>query len=342
MPNYDQKIMLQYLQANIKPELTFDPNCDLSLWKEKVRNKLLDLMGQMPEKNELSFEIEYEKKHNGYLERRFNFKAEIASDVPCHLLLPNSKKPPYPLVICLQGHSPGMHISLGKANSKMEEYLLQGGRDFAIQAVNQGYAALAVEQRCLGERKFFDKEIEESLGYCHHMSLNELMYGRTMIGLRSMDISRAIDVIEKFDEIDSSKIACMGNSGGGTITYFASCIEPRIKVVMSSCYICSYSDSIGTFGHCACNYIPNIARYFDIGDLAILIAPRPLIVIAGRNDPIFPLDGVKKAFNIIEQIYIKLGHSNNCRLIIGDGGHQFYPNIAWPVFKEMSQWDKIL
>ncbi|MDR1637737.1 MAG: hypothetical protein LBR93_10435, partial [Treponema sp.] len=33
-----------------------------------------------------------------------------------------------------------------------------------------------------------------------------------------------------------------------------------------------------------------------MGDLAGLVAPRPLVVVSGREDPIFPQHGVQKAF----------------------------------------------
>jgi 2-keto-3-deoxy-galactonokinase len=55
-------------------------------------------------------------------------------------------------MICLQGHAPGMHISIGQAGDEHEEELIEGDRDFALQAVRNGYVALALEQRCFGER----------------------------------------------------------------------------------------------------------------------------------------------------------------------------------------------
>jgi hypothetical protein len=55
--------------------------------------------------------------------------------------------------------------------------------------------------------------------------------------------------------------------------------------------------------HCADNYIPGILRYFEMGDLACLIAPRPLVVVAGRQDDISPIKGVRETFDTIQRIY---------------------------------------
>jgi dipeptidyl aminopeptidase/acylaminoacyl peptidase len=165
-----------------------------------------------------------------------------------------------------------------------------------------------------------------------------LLLGRTMIGERVWDVSRAIDALNCFPDVDTSRTGCMGNSGGGTITYFAACLEPRISIAMPSCYVCTFRDSIGRIDHCEDNYIPRALRYFEMGDLACLIAPRPLVVVAGRDDPIFPIAGVEEAFDTIRQIYAAAGAPDHCRLVIGDGGHRFYAAQAWRAFRDLAGW----
>ena len=75
-----------------------------------------------------------------------------------------------------------------------------------------------------------------------------------------------------------------------------------------------------------------------MADLAGLIAPRPLIVVAGRADPIFTISGVEEAFDTIQQIYRAAGVPDQCRLIIGEGGHRFYAAQSWPVFRNLAGW----
>lgn len=75
-----------------------------------------------------------------------------------------------------------------------------------------------------------------------------------------------------------------------------------------------------------------------MGDLAGLIAPRKLIIVAGREDDIFPIDSVIENYKIIESIYEAVEASGKCSLIIGEKGHQFYPDMVWPVFNRLSGW----
>lgn len=318
--------------------LRFDPTTDFSAWRTAINAKLRELLGVVPTRVPLDVQVEAERVEPGFVDRRFVFCSEAGADVPCHLLLPKGGNGPYPVVICLQGHSNGMHISLGREKGPGDREQISGGdRDFALQAVRQGYAALVLEQRCFGERcDTRPKERHMFQPNCAHASMVSLLLGRTMIGERVWDVSRAIDALATFPELDLNRIACMGNSGGGTITYFATCLEPRIRVAMPSCYVCTFGGSFGVIDHCVCNYIPGIMRYFEMGDLAGLIAPRPLIVVAGRKDPIFPFPAVQETFATIQQIYAAAGAPERCRLVVGEEGHRFYADAAWPVFRAMS------
>jgi hypothetical protein len=229
-----------------------------------------------------------------------------------------------------------MHISLGRPKHQGDDERITGGdRDFALQAVRRGYAALVVEQRCFGERAL---PKAEQPGTCHHGSMGALLVGRTMIGERVWDVSRAIDLLSRFDGVDINRIACMGNSGGGTITYFASMLDPRIGAAMPSCYVCTFRHSIGSIHHCADNYIPGVLKHFEMGDLSCLIAPRPLVVVAGEHDEIFPINAVRRTFETIRRVYAAAGAPDACRLVVGPEGHRFYADLAWPALRELTGW----
>jgi dienelactone hydrolase len=313
---------------NAPPALSFALHGREPDYRKKLFDALKAVLGDMPERVEPQIEIEYEKRKKGYTERRFSFLTEKDTRVPCHLLIPDAAKLPAPLAICLQGHSSGMHISLGKAKT-IKEFckIRRGDRDYALQAAERGYCALVMEQRCFGERKS-----EARLSYaerCLFASGNALLLGRTMLGERVWDVSRAIDAVAVMPEVDLSKIICLGNSGGGTVTYYAACMDGRIGIAIPSCSVCTYKGSIGSVRHCFCNYLPGAAKYFDMGDLAALIAPRALIVIAGKKDPLFPFAEVKKCFDNIRNIYANSGVPERCALLAGNGGHRFYENLCW-------------
>jgi dienelactone hydrolase len=211
-----------------------------------------------------------------------------------------------------------------------------GDRDFALQAVANGFVALAVEQRCFGERCETLQEHRWS-HTCIDAAMHSLMLGRTMAGERVTDVVRAIDLLAAQPEVDAGRIMCMGNSGGGTVTFYAACVDARIRLAVPSCSFCTYADSIMRIQHCPDNYLPGILCVAEMGELAGLIAPRGLLVVAGAEDPIFPLAGVRKAFSSARSIFKAAGCAEGVRLVTGEGGHRFYAAQAWPVIQDMMQ-----
>ena len=322
------------LLQNVKPALAFDPSADYAAWKAKVQEKFLELLVDMPEKVDLNIRVEFEKEEAEFIERRIIIDVEKDCSMPCHLLIPKGGKAPYPTVICLQGHSTGMHISLGRSIYPKDDYYLRGvDNEYGLQALREGYAVLIMEQRGFGERKSDPTKVKGDTT-CDHDAKVAILLGRTLIGERVWDVARAIDMLETMPEVDKEKIGIMGLSGGGTATFYAAAFDERLKVAMPAGSVCSFDKSIGIMGHCGCNYIPGMIKEFDMGEIACLIAPRKLVVVTGDKDPIFLLDGVKKVYGVIEQIYEKENAKDNCSLIVGDGQHRFFADPGWKIFRE--------
>ena len=287
---------------------------------------------------EFQTEIEEEVQKDGYRQIRFSFFSEVGAVVTCYLLLPDLGKEKYPLVITLQGHSSGFHNSIGVVKYKEDEAYQPRGQ-FAVQSVKEGYATLAIEQRGMGERAAVNGDFRRvhlgDRGGCYYEAVTGFLLGRTLIGERCWDVSKAIDVVkETFPECDTDKIVINGNSGGGTASYYAACYDERIKVCMPSSAFCPYKESILRFYHCSCNYIPHAYKYFDMQDLACLIAPRKLSIVAGKYDTAFLIDGVRYGYETVKKIYEKADVKDNCRLVETEKGHFWCEDIVWKTINE--------
>ena len=326
----------EYMKT-VRPQLRYMPEEDPHTWQERARAKLREILG-VPASCEVSaINVEWTHEQKDHTETRFTFTSEPGADVVCHLLMPKKDKlESMPLAICVQGHSTGMHISLGRAKFEGDrEDIEDGDRDFARQALRRGFAALALEQRAFGERG----AKEDGTPNCRQSAMAALLMGRTLIGDRCLDVSRAIDAVESnFPEIDTSRIAMMGNSGGGTTTIYAAALDTRIMAAMPSCALCGYYASIGAMEHCFCNYVPGIMNWFDMGDIAALIAPRPLIVVNGATDVSFPLPSAVEQVKIASRLYNRMGAGDKLRHVIGPEGHRFYAALAWPEFASATGW----
>jgi len=328
---------ISQLAAGIEPSMAFKEGTDLEAWRGKAHEKLEELLGLPLPDCDTDYRVEETEETLKYTSIRFTFQSEPGYYVPCTLLVPKGAEKPLPGVICLQGHSTGAHISLGQPIYEGDAKSIAGGRDFAVRAVEEGFCAIAMEQRYMG--KLGGREDGKPACSADRAGMGSFLLGRTPIGERVWDIHKLIDVIEAHmtQYIDAAHIICMGNSGGGTATFYASCYEERICLSMPSCAVCTYDDSIMAMSHCGCNCVPSIRKYFNMGDLGCLIAPRPFVIVCGVEDRIFPLAGVEKSFEVVQRAYKSIGKENLCHLVKGQGGHQFYPDDAWPVAKKLMQ-----
>jgi dienelactone hydrolase len=311
------------------PRLHHTLGRDFAIWQKELRRELVEILA-LPSRQgaPLDGKLEAETEHDGYRMQRLRFTAEPGEVVPGYLLRPKNTPSPHPVMICLQGHTPGMHISIGQARNEREKDALSGGRDLALQAVARGWAALVIEQRAFGERA------ERNVS-CNDAALRALHRGRPLTGQRVFDVMRAIDFAATQPGLDVQRLGCMGNSTGGTVSFYAACVDPRIELAVVSCSFCTFEDSWLSLPHCACGYLPGIMQAADMPDLAGLIAPRRLLIVAGRKDSLARYEGVEKGFRRAQEIFAAGGAANRVRLVAGDGGHQFYPELAWPVVAEM-------
>ena len=315
------------------PKLSFDPKKDFAEQQRAVRERLAALLKMPAKQTDPIPLIEWEDDTSAeFDEIRFRFESESDFFVPAHLILPKSRAEKLPIVICLQGHSKGMHVSMARADIGSKEVVKPAGnRDFARQAVARGYAAVIMEQRGFGEQL---SDISPQQG-CHMLAMQALALGRTLLGERVFDVSRLIDALARFEMLDMSRIGLMGNSAGGTTSYYTAAVDERVKVVMPSCAVGEFACSFLKYHHCVCGFLPDFCNWFDMPDLAAAIAPRPLVMVAGEHDAICEAASVYRAWeDKIRPIYQAANAPQSCRLVMGAEGHRFYADPAWPVFDE--------
>lgn len=340
--NLSPSIVHHRLTKENPPRLAYAGG-DVKAWQQKLRRKLAQLMGydRMPaEACPLRPRKLWWQGHELGTIEKVAFTTEPGSDTVAYFCLPHQPitNPP-PVFICLQGHSTGMHNSIGRSTDTPPGAKdVEGDRDFALHCMRHGVAALCIEQRGFGERRETrQKEIQGGSTTCHEAAMHALMLGRTLAAERVYDVDRGIDYLLTRPEVDSTRIGVMGNSGGGLISVLAAALLPRIAYTMPSCGFATYASSIMAIHHCVDNYVPGILLEAEMGDVLGLFAPKPVVVVAGKTDPIFPINGVREAFRQTRRIYEAADAGDQCKLVVGPKGHQFYAALAWPKMLKLMQ-----
>ena len=319
-----------------KPKFSFDRKGDVLLQRKMLREKFISILGiDEIAKNdcEMQYEIIESVVKDGYTRYKIHYYSEKDCVVPCYLLIPNDGKDKHPLAICVAGHLERgylMYVGEGNYDNSFPEDMVKR-TSVAVQAVKNGFCALAIEQRGMASQ-YTDKEKRKQIhkSYCGFNAFQGIAIGRTLIGERCWDVKKGIDYMEKFfPQVDTTKIVMTGGSGGGTASYYSAAFDERITISAPCVAFCSFDKSILEVNHCPCNYIPNSFNYFDMQDLSLLIAPRHLIITNGKLDLVFLPDGVKKGFETVKEIYSAFGAEDNIELIMTEYGHKWAPEIVW-------------
>jgi dienelactone hydrolase len=329
VPDFDPVAytMERYKSAPLKLTFKATNRKDAEVWQKKLRLRLTDLLGGFPrERTPLNYQLLETRDFPTYTREKFVYYSKPGVAVLGYLLLPRKVAKPAPTVICIAGHGRGVDdivgIDLyGKDRTQREGYQY----DFAIQAVEHGLAAVAIEPMAFGCRRD-PITVKKGIGAvsCQPAAGSALLLGETMIGWRAWDVMRAIDWIETRPDLDAKRIGCMGISGGGTCTVFTTALEPRIKAAFVSGYLNTFRNCIMSVSHCIDNYVPGILNWAELYDVAGLIAPRPMFAESGDVDPIFPLAGSQEGFAKVHNVYEVFGSANSVQHEIFNGPHEFH------------------
>ncbi|MFN7918535.1 MAG: alpha/beta hydrolase family protein [Bryobacteraceae bacterium] len=329
MPQFDPLIWAREQYRSAKLQLTFKASNrkQAEAWQKKLRAKVVELMGGFPhERVPLEPQTLETREFDGYRREKIVFHSRPGVMVLAYLLTPKNGKSPYAPMICLPGHGRGVDDIVG-IDDKGRERTGKAGyqHDFAIQAAEHGMAAVAIEQMAFGCRR--DKTtLGRSLGTsaCQPLAGAALLMGQTMIGWRVWDVMRTIDWIATRSELDSTRVGCMGISGGGQTTLWSAAVDPRIQVAYISGHLCTFLDSIFSIAHCIDNYVPGVLDWAEMYDVAGLIAPRPLFVESGDRDNIFPVEAAKQSFERTRRVYEVFGAADKAEQEVFSGEHSFH------------------
>lgn len=324
--------------------MTFDAEAagDFRYWQRSLREALMSLLAVHPQDEcEVRGEVVSEREMDGYTRQYVRFNSRDGVIIPAFLLIPHNQRGAdlqvrqLPAVLCLHGHGPGKCVPANFGQDvKGNPVVVEGERDYAVQAVREGYIALVPDLRGMGEL-MLQQDLDNNLGCsCQQLSQRALMVGRTLLGMRVLDCISAVDYLLTLPQVDPTALICTGQSGGGTATLFATALDTRFAMSIPSCYFCTFEHSIMAMSHCDCNYAPGLLNLCEMYDLAGLVAPRPLLIIGGEQDSIFPLAGVKIAFEQAQQMYKAAARPELIELYVGPEGHRYYNARVWDFVRE--------
>ena len=295
---------------------------DFDAWKQKARDKVFDCMLAPPPAPANGYDVKvlYEEQRDGYKARKLEIRLSRYYTVPAYLLIPDGKGP-FPAVNVLHDH--GAHLFIGKEKvirplvcedsvvvKDAEEWVKNyEGQYFGDYLAQHGYVVFSSDAPMWGERG--QKEGPRRDRY-DMIAGNMMMYGIDLSAYMTFDDIRATDYLASLPEVDSLRIGCTGWSMGGYRAWMLSALSDHIKAGAAVCWMVTTDEQLsfrysrtenGGFANC----LPGLRRWLDYPHVASIACPKPMLFINGSQDKLFPVAGVKKAFQTMHEVWDSQG-----------------------------------
>lgn len=270
----------------------------------------------------LSQKVLKEERRRGYTVRTVS--AEICRNLNmlCYVLIPDKPSGSGIAAFCGHGYGARQIIRQSKTGKhRIINFIDNYQKNFAQQLAMNGHTVIVPEFIGFGEARLKkDMHIPFYGSSCDTVSHHSLIYGFTAAGMRIYQAMCCIDLL--INKYGCGEIGCMGISGGGLVSLYTACLDERIKKCCVCGYINTFRTSILARWHCPDNYIPGIYAAGDMYDYACCIAPRKLMMQAGKKDKLFTADGSEKAAKEIQKFYALAGAEKNFYPVLFGGKHE--------------------
>jgi dienelactone hydrolase len=141
-----------------------------------------------------------------------------------------------------------------------------------------------------------------------------------------------LDYLTTRSEVEPEALGCVGLSYGAMATLFLTAIEPRIRAAVVSGGLSSYEAMLEHDATvCAGQVIPGMMEWFDLPDVAMAIAPRPVLYEIMRRDSCFDFTRAQAVWKQVAEVYAGLGVSNHIGMDTPDTDHR-YSGVHAPAF----------
>lgn len=295
--------------------------------EERIRAVWHDYVGALPDPIPPKWRVIGEDRLDGITRLHIVYDAPGAGDadiepVPAYLMIPDSaRENPAPAAMAL-------HPTHNRGKDVVSIPGVGANRQYGYELARRGYVVLAPDGIASGERVRPGEEYWDTSGFYQRSP------GWTVIGRMMTDHRQGVELLQSLDEVDSSQIVAIGHSLGGYNAVFLAGLDPRITATVSSCGSSMWADDPRPgrwFRGQPFTHLPRFAEDVDAGvvpfewhEITALVAPRPMLVFATRQDDCFPHhESISAGMAEVKKLYATLDHPDAFEFLLGSGGHDF-------------------
>ncbi|MFD9441784.1 dienelactone hydrolase family protein [Streptomyces sp. NPDC060006] len=304
----------------LKDELRFplawgtSPIRDFRAWRRAARATVEEHLFVDRDTTAYAMECGDRSEGDGYTRETVTLSLTRYERVRGALLTPHGTGP-FPAVLLLHDH--GSRFDIGKeklirpwgagqarlasAQAWADRYF--SGRFVGDELARRGYVVLALDALGWGDRGPVTYEQQQAL------ASNFLNLGSSLAGLMAREDVRAARFLAGLDRVDRHRVAALGFSMGAFRAWQAAALSDDLAAAASVCWMTGLKEVMvpgnnilrGQSSYWMLH--PGLARHLDFPDVASIAAPRPMLFFHGAQDPLFPAEGVRVAYDKMRAVW---------------------------------------
>lgn len=347
---------------------------DVNHWRSEVRQRLIERLA-IPDIGGLP-EVKVRKQYNydGLHIEELTWQLPYGRATEGILLKPANATKPLPGILAFHDHGANKYFGTRKITrtsdeqhpvmkDHQQEYYSE--KAWANEIAKRGYVVLVPDAFPFASRRVMLQDVPEHLrqgltdddpenpqnikayndwaaDHEHIMAKSLFSAGTTWPGVFFAEDRKALDILCARKDVDASRIGCGGLSGGGMRTVFMGGLDPRIKCAVCVGFMTTWKEFVvdKSFTHTWMVYVPVLPNELDFPEILGLRAPLPTLVLNDEEDGLYTLGEMKRADNILREVFAKAKAEDKYACSYYPGPHKFDAKMQGEAFQWFDKWLK--
>ncbi|OAI41304.1 hypothetical protein AYO40_03350 [Planctomycetaceae bacterium SCGC AG-212-D15] len=306
-------------------------------WQAEFGAKLRALLGPFTPPTKWKTIVQKTADLEDHRREELVLTAEGCPPLPVYLLLPRPKADKRRAgILALHGHGgQGHHPVAGRDDLPGVANAIKSAHyDYGRQLAQRGYAVAVPCFTPFGVRAG-NRELFGKADPCSDTFLRMQALGKLLIAENLRDALWSLQLLAGHEEVDASRLGCVGLSYGGRMTMLTAAVEPRIKVAVVSGALNLMKERVRNPYSCGAQIIPGLLKYGDTPEIGSLIAPRPCLWEAGLRDGLIPAKEADEMLGRMRRAYKALDAEDRLQVDRHEGGHVWNGKVAYPLIDKV-------
>lgn len=364
------------LMENKLPSYSFRKKewSDIKKWREAALKRALERMA-IPDLGGLpAIKIVKSYTYEGLQVEELEWQLPYGRPTEGIVLKPQNAQGKLPAILAFHDHGGNKYFGtrkITKTSADQHPMMVEHQRQYyegfawANELAKRGYVVLVPDNFTFGSRRVMMQDVPEFLRqglsdvdpekqeninaynrwagqHEHIMSKSLFSGGTTWPGVFFAEDKKALDILAARNDVDTGRIGCAGLSGGGLRTVMMGGLDHRIQCAISVGFMTTWKDFIlnKSYTHTWMAYVPLLPNELDFPEILGLRTPLPTMVLNDSEDQLYTLPEMKRADQILTDVYKKAKAEERYKCSFYPGPHKFDAKMQEEAFAWFDKWLK--